>query len=100
MVFNSDPSSGAMQSTSFTLIASTLALFTVSCEAHGRLVLPVSRGGTGYEDDPVPGLGSESFVCRHATKKPEVPVRSAARNIVSDVQLKRKPNAAVWAVSV
>jgi len=57
------------------LFATVLALLAVSCDAHGRLVSPVSRGGTGYEDDPVPGLGSENFVCRHATKKPEVPIQ-------------------------
>jgi hypothetical protein len=35
------------------LFATVLALLAVSCDAHGRLVSPVSRGGTGYEDDPV-----------------------------------------------
>jgi len=38
---------------------------------HGRLTVPVTRGGTGYENDPVQ-FDSEAWVCRHAMKNPAI----------------------------
>lgn len=52
-------------------LASSLVLFTFllrspSVAGHGRLTVPTTRGGAGYENDPV-GFDTDAWVCRHAT---------------------------------
>eukprot|EP00966_Prymnesium_polylepis_P219671 5081728-Prymnesium_polylepis.1 len=54
-----------------------LSVHPSSVSGHGALMTPTTRrGGTGYENDPVPSNVADAFVCRHAAPNANVPLKS------------------------
>lgn len=64
------------------LVVLTVASLTVTCKAHWRLTVPMTRGGPGYENDP---LGSP-VVCRHANPNPSIPRNSYAAGSAMNIR--------------
>lgn len=64
-----------MNSFSITNVVTGIFLFNLDLvNAHGRLTVPMTRFGPGYENDPVSGNTGDDFVCRNPAKDPEVTI--------------------------